>query len=184
MKLFVTLYQDVSDKPDGIPDAWPAHVDEVSDDTLDPNDGRLSMTLEEFASYKEAHQGAYDSWYSAFTLYDKKVAKAKKIDRHTSELIANGFVFGGQTFSLSTNAQSTLTGMYAIRDEPFLTFPVKFNTLDDQGYVELGDSSQVRTFYLTAVGTYRSVLDAGTALKDQIRAANSQAALDAVVDNR
>ncbi len=185
--LFVRLQKDLptSGKPSGIPDDWPAEVEEVKDGTADPKDGRLVMKdAAELASYKASLQDAYDAWYDGASLPLYKERKFVSIDKRTGELIAAGFTFAGKQFSLSTNAQNTFTGLYAIRDEPALSFPVKVNTLDDDGFVELTEPDDVRQFYLTAVSTYRAHLDAGTALKDAVRAATTSAELDAIKDPR
>lgn len=117
-------------------------------------------------------------------LPDIKAVKYLEIDKRTGELIAAGFFYAGFQFSLSTEAQSRLMGLNQVRDHPMITYPVKWNNLDDTHVYNLANADEVLTFYLTAVGTYRTHVDSGTALKQQVRDAANKAAVDAVVDNR
>lgn len=186
MKLLVRLHKDLTEgqKAVGIPDDWPAEVSEVDDSTPDPLDGRLVMTTAEFEAYKASKFALYNAWLEVDQIPLAKQAKFDAIDARTVELINQGFAYGPKRFSLSAQAQTTYTGLYAIRDEPILTFPVTINTLDDSGYQQLADGAAIRVFYLTAVGTYRAHLDSGTALKDQVRAAATLAAVEAIQDIR
>lgn len=185
MKLFVRLQKDVApDRKQGLPDVWPAEVEEADDSAADPGDGRLVMTAAEYDAYLAANRAAYDTWKAVEDLSLEKERRFELIDARTRLLIDAGFVFEGKTFSLSQQAQTTYTGLYAVRAEPVLVYPVQVNTRDDEATHELADADAVRAFYLTAVGTYRGRLDAGTVLKDQIRAATTRAELDAVVDER
>lgn len=169
----------------GFPVDWPAEVQEVPDGTPDPGDGRLLLAgPAELVSYQQARQASYDAWRAAAELPVVKEARFADIDRRTEELIRQGFSFAGKVFSLSANAQQTYTGLYAIRAEPLLQYPVKVNTLDNLDHLLLADAAAIVGFYLTAVGTYRARLDSGTALKDQVRAAADAAAVQAVIDSR
>ncbi len=113
-----------------------------------------------------------------------KAEKCAAIDAKTDELIAQGFVYSDKTFSLSANAQKRIMGIHQVRDDASLSYPVKWNTIDDADALELADSAAVHSFYLTALGTYRGHVDGGTSLKDQVRAASTVAAVDAITDSR
>lgn len=152
------------------------------------------LGVKESPRYTVYHQriaGQAGTDLSHYTAIDNlgplRAAKIAEIDARTEELIAQGFEFppaSGQRFSLSTNAQRTLLAADVMRDDPSFTYPVNWNTLDDTGVLTVADSATLHNFVLTAVGTVRSILDAGTALKDAVRAATSRAEIDAVVDNR
>lgn len=117
----------------------------------------------------------------------QKPERIQAIDRRTDQLIGLGFEFppgSGVRFSLSMESQSKLLGMDALRSDPLFTYPVVYNSIDDLEEFSIPDSATIHSFFLVAVGTYRAHLDSGTALKTQIRAATTQAELDAVVDNR
>ena len=131
----------------------------------------------------EMSQGEKDT-VDAACLPDCRAAKCAAIDARTDELISVGFVFATKTFSLSANAQAKMMGITQIRDDENLTYPIKWNTIDDTDTHSITDSAMMLSFYLTGVGTYRSHLDGGTTLKDSVRAATTIAAVDAVTDTR
>jgi len=111
-----------------------------------------------------------------------KEAKFDEIDRRTDELINLGFTFGGDTFSLKQDTLPTLNGLWNARAA--ITYPVKYNTSDNSSFVLLNNSTDVESFYFSAVGTFRSREDSGTILKDAVRAATTVAQVDAIVDPR
>lgn len=186
MKLLVLLYKDLSEsqKPLNIPDEWPAEVTEVDDSAPDPKDGRLLMDIDEFEKYKEKFRPQYDAWQEQFNLPLAKEEQFKIIDNNTDSLIDQGFDYNGQTFSLSIPAQTTLFGLYVVRDEKVLQYPIRINTIDDSDYLELNNSDEVKNFYLAAVAACRAHLDSGTVLKDQVRTAAAVTDLVSVVDVR
>jgi len=113
-----------------------------------------------------------------------KEQKFKIIDARTYELIENGFQYANKIFSLSQHAQAKMMGIHQVRDDPMLTYPVRWNTKDDNDYYDITDLNDLHLFYMTAVGTYKGHVDSGTALKDQVRNATSKAEVDAIVDPR
>lgn len=113
-----------------------------------------------------------------------KVNKIAAIDGRTEALIDLGFIHSAQNFSLSLASQSKMTAAHQIKDHVAFVYPVKWNTRQDDGAHEIVDSTEMDTFYLSAIGTIRAHLDSGTALKDAVRAATTVAEVDAVVDNR
>lgn len=116
-----------------------------------------------------------------------KSRKFAAINNRTRELIAKGFehpAASGQFFSLFADAQRNINDLEVARSLPELSFPVKWNTLDDFGVLSMSNSAVVHDFYLDALLTYRGHLDSGTALKDQVRAATTAAAVNAVTDDR
>lgn len=114
-------------------------------------------------------------------------AKNAAIDRNTGDLIVQGFQYPpttGLIFSLSPTAQTNLLGLESAADNPAFTYPVDWNSIDDEAVYEIPDAATAHLFYLTALGTIRAWKDSGTALKDQVRAATTPAEVAAVVDNR
>ena len=77
-----------------------------------------------------------------------------------------------------------MMGTHQIKDDPALTYPLDWNTIDDLDVYAIPDAATLDGFYLTGVGTIRAHLDSGTALKTSVRAATTIAEVDAVVDNR
>jgi hypothetical protein len=121
---------------------------------------------------------------ACFPLSESKQMKFDEIDARTGQLIDVGFSYVGKRFSLSASAQSSLIGIDHARSDPALTYPINWNTIDDLDFHALADANDAHGFFLTAFGTYRAVLDAGTGLKDQVRAATTRAEVEAVVDPR
>ena len=107
-----------------------------------------------------------------------------KIDNRTSELIALGFTYSTKQFSLSASAQSNLLGLDLSKDDPALTYPIKYNTIDDLDSYSVPDSTDMHSMFLTALATKKGHLDSGTVLKQQVRDATTISELDLVIDNR
>lgn len=121
------------------------------------------------------------------TLGRLKKRRYAEIDARTEQLIAEGFEYpptSGQVFSLSRSAQANLLGLKTMADDPAFSYPVTWNFLDDSGTLSIPDSATALAFYMTAVGTVRARRDSGTAIKDLIRAATTEAEVLAVVDPR
>lgn len=185
MKYKINFYRQIPDgeKPSGIPDIWPSTIEEV-DDNYKALDGETIFTSTEYNSYINANKNIYDAWFDNYNLQNIKNVRYTEIDKKTTKLISDGFTFSKKQFSLSSSAQNTLTGLYAIRDEVGLSYPILWNTLDDSDIFELSDSDMVKIFYLTAVATYRAHLDSGTVLKNSIRLAEDRAIIDSIIDER
>ncbi len=127
-------------------------------------------------------------FYSAITEIDwldiYKKEKFNQIDKKTQDLILGGYVYAGLRFSLSEDAQTNILALYATKDDPVLTYPVTFNTLDDLGYYEAADASIITAMYYSALATKKGYLDSGTILKNQVRLAATVSQVDLIVDNR
>lgn len=117
-------------------------------------------------------------------LAECKTEKCAEIKARTKELASQGFVFADKTFSLDDDAVDRVVGTQPGRDNVAFTYPLRWNTLDDMDVLDIANANTLHAFYLTALDTYRAHVDAATVLKDQIRAATTIAAVDAVVDSR
>jgi hypothetical protein len=128
-----------------------------------------------------AHQGHGD------LLAVVKRKKVIAIDDRTDVLIGLGFEFppgSGMMFSLSKSGQLTMLGMDQLRDDPNFSYPVNYNSKNDDGVVALVNSAMVHNFFLSAAGTLRYRLDSGTVIKDEVRDATTVAEVEAIVDPR
>lgn len=105
------------------------------------------------------------------------------IDNHTKELIELGFLFAGNQFSLSKEAQLNATGLKIAGDGLIITYPLQITTLSDAGF-DLVDLTSLNGWYMTGLGTKKARLDSGRALKLQCNACTTQAELDLIIDNR
>lgn len=118
------------------------------------------------------------------TLEEYKQIRYNEIDCRSSELISQGFTYQSKVFSLSVSAQTNILALDNTRDDPALTYPIKYNTIDDVDSYDVIDSTDLHNMYLTALATKKGVLDSGTTLKTSVRTATTQAEVDAVIDNR
>jgi hypothetical protein len=125
-----------------------------------------------------------EGYYTELSLDNYKLLKNTAIDDRTQEIIKLGYTFATKQFSLSANAQTNILALDNTRDDPALTYPIEYNTIDDADNFMINDSATLHGMYLTALATKKGVVDSGTALKDQVRAAVDEAGVDAVIDNR
>ena len=125
--------------------------------------------------------------HDAFGLKTHKNNKIDEIDIKTGELIALGFEFpsaSGMRFSLSQSAQINISALYQSKDDPAITYPITYNTIDDLTTFAIPNAETLYGMYLTALATKKAHLDSGTALKNQVRAATTKAEVDLIIDNR
>ena len=116
----------------------------------------------------------------ALSLSDLKATKVLDIDARTREIIAGGFAFDGQTFSLSEQAQMNWLGLITLQD--MATWPKEVTTNADTAYsLTLGN---LPTFIGAGMAVIDGAVAAGRTLKIAANAATTQAELDAVVDTR
>ena len=120
----------------------------------------------------------------AFTLSDYKNYRYKEIDERTSSLISNGFVYNSKRFSLSQNAQINILGLDGSRNDPALSYPIEYSTIDDLDSYSVVDSVDLHTMYLAALGTKKYYVDSGTILKDSVRIAVNEQDVQLIIDNR
>lgn len=107
-----------------------------------------------------------------------------QIDTRTDSLIDQGFVYLGETLSLSADARQTIISMDLQRDDVSIIYPIVWNSLDNLTSVSVVDSASVHALALSAMSTVRAHVDSGTALKDLVRAATTVAMVKAVNDSR
>jgi hypothetical protein len=124
---------------------------------------------------------------SSGTLADARRWKIEKIDARTDELIAAGFEYpaaSGKRYELTLEAQSRMNALLVIASSALISYPIKWNYIDDSGYYEIVDAADALALCATAIQTIRTILDSGTALKSSVRAAESVEAVMAVEDVR
>ena len=120
-------------------------------------------------------------------LHAYKEIRFIEIDNRTNELIESGFEYpasSGKFFGFSVQTQLRAQAVLALRDDPAMSYPIRWNTRDDQDYIDFADGDAFKGWFLTGLGTYKAHVDSGTALKDSIRVATTKAEVDAVIDNR
>ena len=117
-------------------------------------------------------------------LQSYKLQRFEEINERTSELIEDGYTYGGFQFSLSEVSQTNILALYSTKDDPILIYPIKFNTMDDLNTFEAVNASEIANMYYSALATKKGFLDSGTGLKDQVRSATTQNEIDSINDNR
>lgn len=130
-----------------------------------------------------ADQAALDSIvhnHVAVSLDDNRNAKLEAIDNRTDEIIAGGFEFDSNYFSLSNEAQQNWIGMAVF--QAALSWPVTVTTRANIGYSL--SLLNLNAFIGAGMAVIKAAVDSGRALKIQCVNAQTQADLDAVVDNR
>lgn len=116
---------------------------------------------------------------SDLTLEELKVYRYTEIDNKTQKLIAQGFTFGGHTFSMSTNAQINWSNFPNLPDE---LFPLPVMDINEELYsLALADKLN---FYLAALNYKNAQLQSGSVLKAQIKACTDAACVNSIIDNR
>ena len=85
---------------------------------------------------------------------------------------------------MSQNAQINILGMDEVRDDPAMSYPIEYSTIDDLAHYSVLDATDLHTMYLTALGTKKAWVDSGTVLKDAVRNAIDENAVSLIVDNR
>lgn len=152
----------------------------ATDDTIDVwfssalDDDQLAVS----ALVVSAHDGTEQD------LQRVKYQRAQEIDRRTDELIAAGFDFAGQRFSMSLNAQSRATNVFILRDSGMIPYPIEWATLGDDGVISLDGPEMVAAFYGTGIAALRSVVGSGIKLKSAVNAASNANEVLAVEDSR
>lgn len=62
MNLAVKFWLSETNKPVGMPDAWPCEVKELGESTTLPEGNYSLMSLSEYVAYRAQHRAAYDIW--------------------------------------------------------------------------------------------------------------------------
>jgi hypothetical protein len=100
--------------------------------------------------------------------------KISAIDTKTKSLISKGFEFpaaSGQIFSLSSDAQSSLLGLYsAAQKGGILTYPYFVSQMDDKKIdISIADNATMISYCETAFGTLSVHKNSGKVEKEKIR---------------
>jgi hypothetical protein len=114
-----------------------------------------------------------DTIYDITYLEQYKQYLVAKIDANTQGVIAQGFVFDGITFSLSSHAQINISNIPNIPEQ---AFPFVYLGKDDE-YYELSFANKMN-FYFTALNTVKNIRIANGALKIQVKACTTKEELD------
>lgn len=125
-----------------------------------------------------------DGSFKEVTIEDAKFLRLNEIDRKTEAIIQTGYSFAGKQFSLSINGQTNILALDNSKDDPAITYPIGFNTIDDSETFMIPDSATLHGMYLTALGTKKAYLNSGTDLKTLINACSTVEEVDSIIDNR
>jgi hypothetical protein len=118
-------------------------------------------------------------------LENYKQAAMNRIDAKTEEILARGFQFDGQMFSLSIAAQNNWTGMQVAVSQGYLTeanFPFEVATLDNKAYLLQWEDAPA--FFMSVLRAISFTLATGRQFKKAIGAANTIQDIENVEDTR
>lgn len=125
---------------------------------------------------------ACDRLGGGMTFAENKAQKIAEIDQRTREIIETGFLYGGQTYSLSDRGQLKI--LWYLNMAASLTYPVSVDVIDDSAKTSLVDEAAVTAWAKAARDALKSALDSGTTLKTSVRSAVTIADVRAIEDNR
>lgn len=118
--------------------------------------------------------------HSTYSLPRARAAKVAAVDARTREIIAAGFSFDGNSFSLSQQAQMNWLGLVTLQD--LFAWPMGVTNDADATYT-LSHENLI-PFIAAGSGVVAAAVGSGRALKVAANAAANQGELDAVVDAR
>lgn len=116
----------------------------------------------------------------AVSLAERKAVKVSAVDARTRAIIAAGFQFDGNGFSLSQQAQTNWLGLLTLQG--LFSWPMGITNSADETYLLSHDN--LIPFIATGSGAIAAAIGSGRALKIAANAAATQGELDAVVDTR
>ena len=112
-----------------------------------------------------------------------KKEKNMMVDKRTNELIDVGFVYNGNVFSLSAEAQMNWVALKQADTLGFITYPVGISTKDDREHI-LVDTVGLVAFYVVGLATIKTAIDSGRILKVLINDAVDEMAVASIQDTR
>jgi len=122
--------------------------------------------------------------YDLTDLQQYKDFMFEQIDIKTGALIAAGFAFDAQTFSLSLAAQSNWSNIKTNKAvfSGAALFPLQISTIDNNIYMLA--EVDVDNFYMAGLTAVKTAYTGGSDIKKQVFDAVDIAALDLIEDNR
>lgn len=122
--------------------------------------------------------------HEIITLEEYKQLRYNEIDARTGKIISEGYIFDGNLFSLSTQAQNNWTNIN-VKKETFNAlgmFPLKISTKDSNVYMlEYVDCD---AFWGAGMIAVKTPYNEGGDLKKLIYDATTKAEIDLIIDNR
>lgn len=116
-----------------------------------------------------------------------KAQRCAEIDQKSNLLMAPGFEYNGETFSMSSFAQVKLLGLRTAAIAGVLVdpggYPIPYACVNEATHMITGEADLIGMFN-TGFARMQGILATGAMLKGQCVAAEDQAALGAIVDNR
>ena len=119
---------------------------------------------------------------TSWPLQREKSIKNGDIDSKTDDIIAEGYIFDSNLFSLSANAQINIAAIKQASDAGWVAFPVAWSTKTDGEYSV--SEADFPAFYGRALAAKKYALDSGRALKVQVNACTTVAQVLAIDDDR
>jgi hypothetical protein len=112
-------------------------------------------------------------------LQELKDIRYYEIDVNTQQLIEKGFLFDGNTFSLSITAQINWSNLLNLQVQMF-----PLNVMDKYDNLYVLEYSNLHNFYYSALNGKNQYLQSGGVLKTQIKNAQTTEEVNLIIDNR
>jgi len=120
MNLAVKFFKNLSEKPEGIPDSWPAETVELGDSEVLPDDSGdwILMTSEELEDYKNTIQEEYNTWIVSYTTTQQQL----KTQMYLESVIEKATLFGNKLIEEASNRNIQLGITQAGKTEAVMNF--------------------------------------------------------------
>lgn len=112
-----------------------------------------------------------------------KSRKMQNIDTRTEEIVSEGFVYSGATYSLSYRAHLNIFTLLQLHNAGALALPVQVSNADNTIVTSI-TSANIDAFLQAGLAAHRSAEASAIPIKIAVLAATTVAQLAAVVDNR
>lgn len=144
----------------------------------------LTKTINYTTDVKDPITGDFITFETTHSLGEWKQCRKREIDLNSERLIQQGgFTWNSKVFKLDTDSKISLLALFETRNEPSVTYPIELSLKDNTVY-SIADATEMYNVGMTALGTAKTINDAGRTLKAAIDAASDIEGVDAVVDNR
>jgi hypothetical protein len=148
-------------------------------------DGKLAIGVRgivtaESGALRRMTNTEIDTYLLAFI----KALRCDQIDARTTELRESGWLYSGNYYSLTADAEAKLNAAFARRADGDFPYPFRMPTVDNASILELVNATAIDTAHKTFFTALNDLIEGGLDLKAQVVAAANTAAVLAINDPR